>query len=129
MPRTLWLNRDRYGVVTEATFDPPPPKLLKDERFDEWTGEKRERPVRRFEKKRQIGSYKDLVWAFCQGPGRYELFNAAWRMALKFDFTPVRPKLSELDEYIDTARTDAEVIENFIGELVNDPDSRFHIYG
>jgi hypothetical protein len=129
MPRTLYLNRDKYGEVTEATFEPQPKKLLKDETFDEWTGVKREQPVRRFEIKRPISSYKNLVWAMCRVPCRKFLFDAAWRKALKYGAELSQAKLSELDNYMEEAKVDAEIIENVIGELVNDPASKFHIYG
>jgi hypothetical protein len=128
MPRTLYLNRDEYGNVKEATFEKQP-RYLKDETFDEWTGKKLERPARRFEHKRPISSYKDLVWAFCQTPCRYELFSAAWRRALRYGFELSNPKLSELHEYMEAAKVDAEIIENMIGELANDEGSRFWLHG
>ena len=96
MPRTLYLNRDQYGSVTKATFEPQP-RYLKDETFDEWTGKRIERPPRKFEQKRQISGYKDLVWQMCQEPCRRELFDAAWRRALKYGAEISNAKLSRLD--------------------------------
>jgi len=122
MPRTLHLNRDTYGNLTEATFDKP-----SSEHFDELTGKRLD--VKRFEKRRRITSYKDLVWAFCRAPTRKELFNAAWRRATQYGYSLSGAKLSELHEYFEEAKIDAEAIENVIGELVNDERSRFYIHG
>jgi hypothetical protein len=124
MPRTLHLDRDRYGNVTEATFEKQVPFY---ECFDEWTGKKLE--VKRFEHSRTIRNYKDLVWAMCQGPCRRKLFDAAWRRALSCEAELSQAKLSDLDDYLEEARSDAGTIEVFIGELVNDPSSKFYIYG
>lgn len=121
MPRTLYLNRDEYGNVTEATFREPP------EAFDELTGRRRDVPV--FEKRRKISSYKDLVWAMCQAPCRRELFDAGWRHALKHGAEMSKAPLCELGDYLEEAKMDAEVIGHMIGELVNDSRSGFYLHG
>lgn len=124
MPRTLYLNRDQYGDVTEATFDKP---LLLRDRIDEWTGKVAD--AKHYKHKRRITSYKELVWAMCRRPCSWELFCSAWRRALRNDFMPARVKLSLLHEYLEEADNDAGVVEDFIGELVNDPRSQFYLHG
>ncbi len=95
MPRTLYLNRDPYGGVKEATFEKP-----SSERFDAWTG--KELDVKIFQFHRKIKSYKDLVWAFCKVPCQYELFNAAWRRVLQSGYSVSQSwKLSELHEHLE----------------------------
>lgn len=121
MPRTLYLNRDEYGNVMEVTFKTPA------EAFDELTGKWQDVPM--FEKRRKIRSYKDLVWAMCQSPCRRKLFDAAWRRALKYDAELSQAPLSELGDYLEEAKADAEIIGHMIGELVNDPGSRFFLHG
>lgn len=84
-------------------------------------------------KPRVCSTWKQLVRCWIQNPTRAELYDAAWRMAVRQGAIDGSHPLRAGDpidvQTMEYARQDAEQVRYYISQLVNDPSSNFYIYG
>ena len=82
---------------------------------------------------REFTSSKQLCFAMLQRGTSQRLFNAAWRKAVAcgaVDPSHTFKNGDSLDvQTIEYTRQEAEQVDSFISELVNNPNSKFYIYG
>ena len=111
----IWIQRDIYGRVIQADMDRSRLSLPDCAKF------------------RKVGSWKQLVAAMLQTGSSAQLVDAAWRKAVSdgqiiasysFDYGMPFDALT-----IQAARRDAETLDSYVSELVNNPRSKFYIYG
>ena len=111
MPRVYFI-RGVYGLAISAS----------------WERSKVESQGR---KSRYVESYKELVAAMLGPEGVGNLFNAAWRMAVRDGAIKPGQRLQRAPSHFDleSALVDAETMDGYICDLVNNPKSKFYIYG
>ena len=82
-------------------------------------------------KSRYVETYRELVAAMLGPDGIDQVFDAAWRRAVRDGAIgsghrlPRKPSHADIED----AMADAETIDGYIAEMVNDCSSRFYIYG
>ena len=115
----LWIQRDLWGRVVATDTDRSRLTLAG--------------TVCETIKFREIGTWKQLVLAMLQDGSKRTLLDAAWRKAVSdgqvgasYSFNHGMP-FDALT--VQAARRDADVLDSYIAELVNNPQSRFYIYG
>lgn len=118
MKARLYLVRDIYGNCLAASFHP---EMLAD------------RSIGRAVASRLVGSTKELAAAMLQSGSSKALIDAAWRMARQFDAvapsTPFRHG-DPLDvQTIEYAEQERDQLDFYIGQLVNNPNSKFYLHG
>lgn len=84
-------------------------------------------------KTRRISTWKDLVCAMLQSGTSMELFDRAWKLAIANRQVTMSWKFADGDyigaDVFRKAMDEALVIDGYISELVNNPKSKFYIYG
>jgi hypothetical protein len=82
-------------------------------------------------KHRDVTATKQLAAAVLQSGTRKLLFDAAWRQACQDGAVEPSRRLDVDDgeQSIEHAKRDAEQIDHYISELVNNPSSKFYIHG
>ena len=82
-------------------------------------------------KSRYVETYRELVAAMLGPDGIDNLFDAAWRKAARNGAIERGRRLVKDPSHFDleNAMADAETMDGYICELVNDPSSKFYIYG
>ena len=118
MKATIYIRRDQYGRVVWADIHsnrrPAALDCL---------------PC----KHRVVGTTKQLAYAMLQSGTRKTLFDTAWRMAIQSESVSPSQPFRYGDDFdvqtIEYAKQEAEQVDYFIGMLVNNPRSIFHIHG
>ena len=82
-------------------------------------------------KSRYVETHRELVAAMLGPDGIDNLFDAAWRMAVRDGAIKPGQRLQRVPSHFDleSALVDAETMDGYICDLVNNPKSKFYIYG
>ena len=114
----LYIVRGMYGEVIAASFRP---ETLADA------------SIGRSVTHRYIKNTKQLAAAMLQSGSSKKLIDAAWRMAVKqgaVDPSHTFVYGDPLDvQTVEYAKQESVQLDYYIGQLVNNPNSQFYIYG
>ena len=82
-------------------------------------------------KRRDVATTKQLAAAMLQSGTRKLLFDTAWRQACQDGAVDPSRRLDVDDgeQSIEHAKQEAEQIDHYISERVNNPSSKFYIHG
>lgn len=118
MKALLYYRRDYAGRITDASWMggfPPVENAI----------------VQPTVYRRKIGTTKQLVRTLIQRGTSDALFDAAWRKAVA-DGSIACSRILGIDDGLETIRWalgEVEVIDDYISDMVNNPNSKFYIYG
>lgn len=79
-----------------------------------------------------VNSTRGIVWAMMRGQSSRALFGAAWRKALRDEAIKPSMPIFETDSpsaLIAEAEESARILDAYVSEMVNNPRSKFYIYG
>ena len=115
MKSKIFISRDTYGQVLQASFQP-----------DQIKGTF---PLRH----RYVTSTKSLAQAMLQTGTSDALFNAAWKLAVWEGAVDPAHQFRTGDpldvQTVMTAQAEADQVDAYISRMVNNPRSKFYIYG
>ena len=126
---TLYIVRDIYGIVAGCGWD-------KQTASDNAAASRQPGAAWNPVKHRVVRSTKDLALALLHLGTSKACMDAAWRMAVKqggvehSKSLAYNPKHRDMGQQtIEYGQQESEQVDYFIGIMVNDPESKFYIYG